>query len=103
MSKESREAYIKKLETTLREWSAEIDKLKAKAESSEAKIKEEYHKGIGDLRARSEDIKKRIQKLKESGGESWEDLKSGTEKAWQEMKAAIEKATSKMKQKTGGK
>jgi len=103
MSKESREAYIKKLEEKLREWSVEIDKLKAKAEGSEAKIKEEYHKGIEDLRARSEDIKKRIQMLKESGEETWEELKSGAEKAWQEMKTAIEKATSKIKQKTGAK
>jgi chromosome segregation ATPase len=67
MSKETREAYIERLETKLKEWSAEIDKLKAKAERSEVKIKEEYHKRIEDLRARRDDIKKRIQKLKEAG------------------------------------
>jgi len=38
MSKESRQAYIEKLEAKLGEWSVDIDKLKAKAESSEAKI-----------------------------------------------------------------
>jgi uncharacterized coiled-coil DUF342 family protein len=102
MSKESREAYIEKLEAKLREWSAEIDKLKAKAESSEVKIREEYHKRIADLRARREDINQRAKKLKEAGGETWDELKSGTEKAWQEMKAAIDKAASKFKQKTGG-
>ncbi|MBI5409569.1 MAG: coiled coil domain-containing protein [Nitrospirae bacterium] len=97
MSKESREAYIGKLEAKLREWSAEIDKLKATAERSEVKIREEYHKRIEDLRARREDIKKRIRKLKEAGEETWEELKSGTEKAWREMKAAIDKAASKFK------
>ena len=97
MGDESKKAYIEKLEAKLKEWTVEFDKLKEKAESSEAKIKGEYHKKIEDLRPRIEDIKKRIEKLKESSGETWEELKSGTEKAWQEMKGAIEKATSKFK------
>lgn len=97
MGDESKKAYIEKLEAKLKEWSAEFDKLKEKAGSSEAKIKEEYHKKIEDLRPRVEDINKRIQKLKESSEETWEELKSGTEKAWQEMKGAIEKAKSKFK------
>jgi phage host-nuclease inhibitor protein Gam len=97
MSDESKKAYIEKLEAKLKEWTAEFDKLKEKAGSSEAKIKEEYHKKIEDLRPRIEDIKIRIQKLKESSGDTWEKLKSGTVKAWHEMKGAIDKATSKFK------
>jgi peptidoglycan hydrolase CwlO-like protein len=49
MGDESKKAYIEKLEAKLKEWSAEFDKLKEKAGSSEAKIKEEYHKKIEDL------------------------------------------------------
>jgi hypothetical protein len=44
MSDESKKAYIEKLEAKLKEWTVEFDKLKEKAESSEAKIKGEYHK-----------------------------------------------------------
>jgi phage host-nuclease inhibitor protein Gam len=97
MSDESKKAYIEKLEAKLKEWTVDFDKLKEKAESSEAKIKEEYHKKIEDLRPRIEDIKKRIQKLTEASEGSWEELKSGTDKVWQEMKSAIEKAASKFK------
>jgi phage host-nuclease inhibitor protein Gam len=97
MRDESKKAYIEKLEAKLKEWTVEFDKLKEKAGSSEAKIKEEYYKKIEDLHPRIDDIKKRIQKLKGSSGETWEELKSGTDKAWHEMKGVFEKAASKFK------
>lgn len=101
MSDESKKAYTEKLEAKLREWNVEFDKLKKKVESSEVKIKEEYHKMIEELHVKGEDIKKRIQKMKEASGETWEELKYGTDETWQEMKAAIDKIISKIKHKTG--
>ncbi|GBD97828.1 MAG TPA: coiled coil domain-containing protein [Nitrospirae bacterium] len=97
MSGASKKAYIEKLEAKLREWSVDIDKLKEKAGNSEAKIREEFHKRIEDLQIKREDIKKRLRKLKEASGETWKDLRSGTEDLWQDMKAAIEKVKSKFK------
>lgn len=101
MSREAREAYIEKLDAKLREWSADIDRLKAKAEGSEVKVMKEIHKRIEELRARREDIKKRTQKLREAGDEGWEEIRAGTDKAWQEMKTSVEKAASKFREKTG--
>jgi hypothetical protein len=101
MSNESKKAYTEKLEAKLREWSDEFDKLKEKIESSEVKIKEEYHKMIGELHVKREDIKKSIQKMKEASGETWEELKYGTDETWQEMKAAIDKVISKIRHKSG--
>ena len=97
MSNASKKAYIEKLEAKLREWSVDLDKLKEKAWSSEAKIREEFHKRIEDLRVKREAIKESIRKLKETSGETWEEIKVGTEDLWQEMKVAIEKVKSKFK------
>jgi uncharacterized coiled-coil DUF342 family protein len=69
-------------------------------ESSEAKIKEEYNKKIEDLHLRREDIRERINNLKQASGEAWEEIKFGTEDAWDEMKIAIDKAVSKFRHKT---
>jgi hypothetical protein len=89
MSDESKKAYTEKLEAKLREWSDEV------------KIKEEYHKMIGELHVKREDIKKSIQKMKEASGETWEELKYGTDETWQEMKTAIDKVISKIRHKSG--
>lgn len=97
MSDDSKKAYIEKLETKIKEWTAEFDKLKEMADRSEAKIKEKYHRGIEDLRVGREDIKKRIQKLKEASGETWRELESETEKKWQDIADAIENLKSKFK------
>ena len=97
MSDESKKAYIEKLEAKLKEWSSEFDKLKGKAESAEAKFKDEYHRIIDDLHPRIEEGKKTIQSLKESSGETWDELKYGTESVWHDIKGAIEKASSKFK------
>ncbi len=91
--------YIEKLESKLAEWSVEINKFKEKLEGPEAKIKDEYHKILEDLHARAENIKIRIRKLEEESGETWEELKYGTDDAWQDMKAAIKKAASKFRDK----
>ncbi|MHA2055948.1 MAG: sll1863 family stress response protein [Candidatus Hodarchaeales archaeon] len=83
MSDDSKKAFIEKPETKIKEWTAKFDKLKEKVDRSETKIKEKYHKGMEDLRVGREDIKKRIQKLKEASGETWRELGSEIEKKWQ--------------------
>ncbi len=97
MSDASKKDYVDKLEAKLKEWSADIKKLKDAAEVSEAMIKKEYYKVIEDLHAKREDLKKRLQQLKEESGAVWDELKYGTENAWKEMKDAVEKALSKLK------
>ncbi len=99
MSKESKKEYIEKLEAKLKEWSVEIDKFRERFEGPEAKIKEEYHKIMEELQTRAVDIKRRIRALEEASGETWEELKYGTDEIWQEMKELIKKAGSKFKNK----
>jgi TolA-binding protein len=99
MSKESRDAYIQKMQEKLREWNSDIDKLKAKGEASEARLKSEYLKRIEELKSGGDDLKAGLQKLSKAGEDSWEELKVGTERAWKEIKTSLEAAISKFKQK----
>ncbi len=99
MNRESRDAYIQKMQTKLKEWSSEIDKLKARADASETKIRTEYSRQVEELRARREDIRKRMEEMRDAGEESWQELRTGTEKAWNEMKTSLEKAVAKFRRK----
>ena len=95
---ENKEAYREKLEAQMREWSAKIDLLKAKADQAEAKSKIEYSDRIEDLRQRKEALQARLRELQNASDAAWKDIKAGTERAAADLKDALQSALSKFKQ-----
>jgi len=95
--KDKRKAYEEKLDAQLKEWSAQIALLKAKADNAKADAKIEYHKTIDSLQRKQNEAKTKLQELKTAGDEAWGDLKTGAEKAWAEVKTAFRDATSRFK------
>ena len=92
-----KEAYEKKIEAQLQEWKTDIDKMKAKADKADAEAKLEYYKQIEDLRTKQEAAQEKLTELKASGGDAWEDLKSGIELAWTSLGEAVKSARSRFK------
>ena len=97
MSINMKEAYEKKLRARLDEWSAEIDKLKAKADGAEADAQIAYQKHIDELRAMRDDAAVRLTELEKAGDDAWEDLKAGAENAWDSLASAMKSATSRFR------
>jgi hypothetical protein len=95
--KEKRKAYEEKLDAQLKEWSAQITLLKAKAVNAKADAKIEYYKIIEALQRKQNDAGKKLQELKAAGDEAWVDIKAGAEKVLAEVKAAYHDASSKFK------
>ena len=95
--KDKRKAYEEKLDAQLKEWSAQIELLKAKANKARVGAKIEYDKAIDTLQHRQDEARAKLKELKTAGDEAWEDLKTGAEKAWDEVKTALHDAASKFK------
>ena len=95
--KERRKAYEEKLAAQLKEWSAQIALLKAKADNAKADAKIEYYKTVDALQHKQNEAKVKLQELKTAGDGAWEDVKTGAEKAWAEVKTALHDATSRFK------
>jgi hypothetical protein len=95
--KDKRKAYEEKLDAQLKEWSAQIALLKAKADNAKADAKVEYYKTIEALQSKQNEAKTKLQELRTAGDEAWEDIKKGAEKAWSEVKAAYHEASSRFK------
>ncbi len=91
----SKEAYQEKLEAQLREWTAKIAELKAKADKAKAEVKMEYVEQIEKLRIQQAAAEAKLQELRQSGEQAWEDLKPGLERAWKELKTAVDHARSR--------
>jgi multidrug resistance efflux pump len=94
---DKRKAYEEKLDAQVKEWSAQIELLKAKADKAKADVKIEYYKTIEALQSKQNEAKAKLQELKTAGDEAWEDLKTGAEKAWAEVKTAYHDASSRFK------
>jgi len=95
---ENKEAYRDKLEAQMREWSAKIDLLKARADQAEAEAKIEYNKRIEDLRQKKEALQTKLSELQNASDAAWQDIKAGTERAAADLKDAVQSALSKFKQ-----
>lgn len=92
-----KEAYEQKLQAQLDEWSAEIDKLKAKTDAAEADVQLEYYKQIEELRSMQEAANNKLVELKDAGDDAWEDLKAGIDSAWGSLGNALKSASSRFK------
>ena len=90
-----KKAYEQKLLSKLDEWSAEIDKLKAKADFAEADAQLKYYKQIEELRTMQEAAGQKLDELKQAGDDAWEDLKAGMDSAWDSLSSAVKSATSR--------
>lgn len=88
-------AYEKKLQARLDEWSAEIEILKAKADSLEADAQLEYQRRIDDLDAMREAASERLEELRNAGDDAWQDLKAGADEAWTRLEQAFLSARSR--------
>lgn len=92
-----KEAYEQKLQAKLDEWSADIDKLKAKADSAEADLQLEYYKQIEELRSMQETAADKLIELKDAGDDTWEDIKAGVESTWDSLGNALNSFASRFK------
>ncbi len=92
-----RERHLEKLEARLRDWSEEIEKARAKADKLGAAAGARYRSQVEDLKARQEEARKKLRELARSGGEAWDDLKSGADAALEELKKGVEGAVARLK------
>ena len=93
---DERKAYEEKLDAQLKEWSAQIALLRAKADKAKAEVKVEYYKMIETLQGKQETARMKLEELRTAGDDRWEDYKTDGEETWAEIKAAFQEAVSKL-------
>lgn len=94
---DKRKAYEAKFDAQLKEWSAEITLLKAKADKAKAEAKIEYYKTIETLQGKHDAAGTKLKQLRAASDDAWEDIKTGAENVWTEVKTSFNSAVSKFK------
>ena len=90
----SRHEYIDKLKEKLDEWDADIDELEARAQNTKTELEFEIKDQITALKLRRDIMKLKLNEIRDSSEEAWEDIKAGAEEAWADVKDAMKKAKS---------
>lgn len=94
---EIQEAYKQKMAAQLKEWSAQIDLLEAKAENAGADMKVMRAKQLQELRAKQRAASEKMKELGKASGAAWEQVKTTADKIWDDLKAGVADAHSKFK------
>lgn len=87
-----KQAYEKKMQARYDEWSAEIEKLKARSNRVEAELKLEYEKKIKELSTMQKAAEEKLEELKNASDDAWEDMKAGIDAAWDTLGNALRSA-----------
>ena len=94
---DKKKAFEEKFEAQLKEWSAEIALLKAKADKAKAEVKIDYYKTLETLQVKQDAARTKLKELRSAGDDAWEDVKAGAENVWTEIKSVFQNAASRFK------
>jgi len=83
-----------RLRSELSAWQPELDRIKRTALDAKA----DARRLAEDLRERGKVATKRMSALKQTAGESWDEIKPAIERAWAELRPALQNAVTKFKE-----
>lgn len=88
----TRDAYVEKAKAKLDEWNAEIDKLQAQSKQASADAEIKWRENMKTLQQQRDVAARKLEALKSSSEQAWEDLKSGFEAACRDMSDSVRHA-----------
>ncbi|WGH78245.1 sll1863 family stress response protein [Jannaschia ovalis] len=93
----TREEYLEKARTQVRDWNAEIEKMQARMREAEAEAKTRFETNLAEMRKRRDEAEVQVKKMEKAGDQAWDDLRAGFEKSWDDMQSAFRTAMGRFK------
>lgn len=92
-----REAYVQKMHARIDEWSADIDRLEAKARAAEADMKIEYERQLERMREQRAQARVKLEELQGASEAAWDSVRAGFESAWESLSKGFRDAADKFR------
>lgn len=89
--------YQEKVESKIREWGEEIDRIREKAEGLGADARRRAEVQVEELRRLQAEASRRIEELRRTGGEAWEEFRAGADAALDELGRAVNRALGRIR------
>jgi chromosome segregation ATPase len=91
-TQEQIQAFRQQTETKLTEYEKDIDQLQSKAEKLEGDAKVKAEQELTALRQKRDAVSEKLKELSSSGGNAWDQIKSGIDATMQDLENAYKKA-----------
>ena len=88
-----RHSYEKNMQAQLDEWKTRLAAFKEKVDLEETNLQLEYYTLIEEAKLELEAAHKKLQRLKQAGDETWEELKTDVEITWDSLHELIKALT----------
>lgn len=90
-------AYLRKMESKLRELDEEIADLKVKTEKTTTEVRAKLNDQIEILRSKQTVARNTLREVREAGAGSWGRMKVGAERAYDDVKKALDEAVARLR------
>jgi hypothetical protein len=85
------DAFVAKLEAQMLEWTAGMERLKAKADDLTADARDACQKQIEEGKVKLAGARQKLDALRAVGSDKWEETKATVESFWKDARAVFEK------------
>lgn len=92
---ENRDEFMEKMDAKVAGWDAEIAKLSAMKDKATAASKDVYARNIDVLKAKRDEVQKKLGQARVATDTAWKDMKGGLEVAVNAMSEAVKSAASR--------
>ena len=89
--------YVAIMESQIKTWDAEVDKLSAKGEQMNAEARAKYAEQLTTMRANRDAAYKKLQEMRAASELAWQHMQTDVDTALASMKDALHKASSQFK------
>ncbi len=87
-----RNAYLKMITEKIEDLDREVDRLRRSAEETSAEAKTVFDHSLKTLRARSDEVRRRVEEIRSARATEWGKLKKGAEDALGDLRTAVDNA-----------
>lgn len=91
-----RDEFVAMLKQQLDQWNERINALEIRARQRADEAELQADLGLAELRRRREDLKGKLQEMREASDDAWTDLRAGAERARDALEEAISKARARL-------
>jgi hypothetical protein len=92
-----KDEYFTMMESQIKKWDAEVDKLRARSAQMSADARSKYDEQLKAMRANRDAAHKKLQEIRTDSESAWQNMRVGMDAAWASMKDALDKASSQFK------
>ena len=92
-----KDEYCATMESEIKKWDEEVDKLNAKGKQVSADLRVGYDTQLKAMRADRDLAFSKLQEVRTANESAWQHMQAGMDAAWNSMKSALDKAASQFK------